>query len=769
MLESIWRLLKKWIIISFFCLILNFTLQGSFVGQQVVFAQTNANKLEDKVTEITSLSTAVIRLSNMLLRPILMVCGRAMDNAMITGERFSFDLALWNLWNITKNIANFLLAFLFFYTIFKELFSGKDVRAEAIKSIKKVFIAGILVQASRFLSLAGIDISTIATYWIWGLPIHVVKNTATASGDLVVFKREMIINADESNSTDLTILHTKSWNISPCETITYTEWNVGDQTKKTAEVIIWRKVITYETKSESWTVWTGTMPWWCHYTSDMYNFNDKWSNSPEAGSTGEAQAIYKNKLLNEVQNLTSKTQIQDCISIWHCVEVMPDVLTLLASSATITGTFISNSGFWLDTNKLEGLWETVWLHMSELLSGQSYIWVMSSLYANLLSEKTVGKWQDNYIQFLNTMLEVLYRLALIVPLLALAVVLVVRIVILWILIAICPIWIVLVVFWLTEKLPDTFKETFKLSEVIKLLLAPVFVTFAVSMSTVFVALINSLNQRGVQFEDAGNDILKLFSIQIKGASVDFGKFITSIIWVAIVWALLFWSIKITKVWEKIWGSMQKITQELLMNKWIIPVGSWHISLSQLDPSNRNWILWKTTDKLKEIQRADMYRSTKWTMLESLYADELKQVQEKDLTRLNQNINNQGVRQTITTALNNPDSKEIKYWNRSVPIDSFVNDYKWDDSSSPDFIRNITDTKRREVLEQKYIDQEVSKIIMMKEESARKEALWNVKLYNNETLDAALKDKIEKKIKEQEVKDKAEKTPIPDTNTTPDTN
>ncbi|MBO4203610.1 hypothetical protein J5893_02125 [bacterium] len=53
---------------------------------------------------------------------------------------------------------------------------------------------------------------------------------------------------------------------------------------------------------------------------------------------------------------------------------------------------------------------------------------------------------NSFVSCLNTLLNVFYILALLVPILALAVVLVVRIIILWVLIAISPIWIVLVVF-----------------------------------------------------------------------------------------------------------------------------------------------------------------------------------------------------------------------------------------------------------------------------------------------------------------------------------
>jgi hypothetical protein len=43
--------------------------------------------------------------------------------------------------------------------------------------IKVTLIAGILVQASWFLLAALVDVSTIATYAIGGLPLNVIKGS----------------------------------------------------------------------------------------------------------------------------------------------------------------------------------------------------------------------------------------------------------------------------------------------------------------------------------------------------------------------------------------------------------------------------------------------------------------------------------------------------------------------------------------------------------------------------------------------------------------
>ena len=58
------------------------------------------------------------------------------------------------------------MAFLVLYAIIKGIFSnaGLSGKQSPLNIIKKTLIAGILIQASRFLLAATIDVSTIATY-----------------------------------------------------------------------------------------------------------------------------------------------------------------------------------------------------------------------------------------------------------------------------------------------------------------------------------------------------------------------------------------------------------------------------------------------------------------------------------------------------------------------------------------------------------------------------------------------------------------------------
>jgi len=114
--------------------------------------------------------------------PCLAVAGAALDNSLIYGSFLHLDAALWNIWNIMKNLANFALGFVFIFTIVKNLFvwsfggSSNDPIQGAKKVIEKTLISWVLVQMSWFIVAALIDLSTILIYAIWWIPLSMLDH-----------------------------------------------------------------------------------------------------------------------------------------------------------------------------------------------------------------------------------------------------------------------------------------------------------------------------------------------------------------------------------------------------------------------------------------------------------------------------------------------------------------------------------------------------------------------------------------------------------------
>jgi hypothetical protein len=120
-----------------------------------------------------------------------------------------------------------------------------------------------------------------------------------------------------------------------------------------------------------------------------------------------------------------------------------------------------------------------------------------------------------YVTILNTMVNIAYIAALLLPLAALVVVLIMRVVILRAVIALSPLIVLAKVFDWEKKMSGSL-EYFKLGEIIKLLLAPVLISFAVSLSTMLIIILKTgLNDREMVKID--QEILGgLFHISIQG-------------------------------------------------------------------------------------------------------------------------------------------------------------------------------------------------------------------------------------------------------------
>ena len=73
---------------------------------------------------LVQLLDLVLKVIYMLLWPLLVVAGRALDNTLIYGSIFNLDVPLWKFRNILKNFANFTLGFLVLVAILKSIFSN---------------------------------------------------------------------------------------------------------------------------------------------------------------------------------------------------------------------------------------------------------------------------------------------------------------------------------------------------------------------------------------------------------------------------------------------------------------------------------------------------------------------------------------------------------------------------------------------------------------------------------------------------------------------
>lgn len=104
------------------------------------------------------------------------LAGKLMSNDMIYWSFMHLDVFIRKTRNIMKNFANYTLWFLFLYMIIQSIIK-KDSATDIIK--KKIVwfvVAGVLIQASRFLFAAVIDIATISVTTISSIPSQILQS-----------------------------------------------------------------------------------------------------------------------------------------------------------------------------------------------------------------------------------------------------------------------------------------------------------------------------------------------------------------------------------------------------------------------------------------------------------------------------------------------------------------------------------------------------------------------------------------------------------------
>jgi hypothetical protein len=87
---------------------------------------------------------------------------------------------------------------------------GKSDAKEMANLIKNTLIAGVLIQSSWFLMAVAVDISTIATYGIGGLPLSIVgKATRSDADEKYILNTEVYIPVGEGTAPATLFLSTE--------------------------------------------------------------------------------------------------------------------------------------------------------------------------------------------------------------------------------------------------------------------------------------------------------------------------------------------------------------------------------------------------------------------------------------------------------------------------------------------------------------------------------------------------------------------------------
>lgn len=474
----------------------------NMVWAQVIEKQTSSDQAVQAIDTI-------LKIIYMVFYPLIFIAGLAMDNSLIYWEVFHLDVPLWKFWNIVKNLANFTLGFLVLFTILKNVFNLWKKVEDVKKIITNTLIAGVLIQASRFLTAALIDISTVATYGIWALPMSVIGETDVWKQKILAIDSTFDVNKSyDQNQRWEALMNSfrvkyngKDMYLSPCKIAQNMTWwdsfiiwrqysdkkfqNYDSFGWWTACILNGNQVVRYnefsELKWKEWSSYENELNWILSVDKDRhprefcgYIININWANKGSCGDWFDTlQSIYTAQLPEWADNS----------------------LTPWLVSANTSNIWIEAGQIRFEDDKVEAMTISKLIDKSKWMVGPMMTMFSSIMNFSQLSDNSARNWV--WAITMETIIKLLFALAIFFPLLALAIVLVVRIWLLRLIVVASPFLVLAEVFgdqikWLKDML-----KWFDITNVIKIVFSPVITVFALSMSIIFMqTLISGLNTNG---------------------------------------------------------------------------------------------------------------------------------------------------------------------------------------------------------------------------------------------------------------------------------
>ena len=446
-------LLKKLLLIFF--IIAPFAISFSYAQTDSPTSIKTSNEgenLKEKDTLAKTLNT-ILRWIFFILWPLLWISSKAMSNDLVYGSVIWLDKYLWQIWNIMKNFANFVIWFLLIFSILAYIVWFKQDKFSPKKIIPRLFLAGLLVNISWFLMMVLVDISTILTVTFGYLPINVVNKTQ-----------------DENVQKILSI-----WYI----------WDLNLDTSKSSSWEI-AKVIYFRDKNKN-----AYLP--CIYSWNLITFDkeiyDKWSKV--LGDRGV--------------NISSDTCVIRAYDYGYWfLPIKP-----WKKGVEINSTWYNNA-----IKEWKNYLKNVWIPITKVLSTDYQLWPLYYIFYYMLGIASdvditinwvyndgdiVAKTVDKTAMMTVYSVKIVITLFLILPLLIFAIIMIIRLFILWIIVAFSPILALLWGLWFGAK---WFLEKFDIKSVLTLLLLPATTTFALAIWFLFILAIQKV------YENNANSILE---------------------------------------------------------------------------------------------------------------------------------------------------------------------------------------------------------------------------------------------------------------------
>ena len=465
--------------------------------------QAELQKQEEFNIEIKSVINMLSQIVYIFLWPLLVIAWTALDNTLVYGKFLNLDAALWDIWNIMKNVANFALWFVFIFAIVRNLFKtsfwdGNPIQ-DATKVVSKTLIAWVLIQMSWFILGVLLDLSTILIYAIWGLPLSMLGSYSTDLSSIPIM--ELHTNINENSSWSFFYYYSYwDYNFSPCFVID-NDSSSADFTLKGYEwkYIAWRRYLYLsweETFNDGYCVLYG-YPY--HYVESTWFFRT-------GGCTEQYPCYEKSWTTLAAMNANYYAQLKNYLDKIWTWGVKNEVDGCSVIRAYWTWCVLSNdtwTRYWAMSSTWDIFKSAQWKLDSLLERSKWWVGPLVTMYSSILrvQELLVNPGEASTMSSLFwAIINTFFVVVLFIPIAILAILLIIRIWFLWITIAISPILI------LINLGPDPINklwknkifEKFTMKETFIRIFSPIVVVFAVSLSIIFLATIHSLEPKNNQ-------------------------------------------------------------------------------------------------------------------------------------------------------------------------------------------------------------------------------------------------------------------------------
>ena len=483
----VWVAIAVWVI-SILMLLGDFSLSELYAQADPTLAWT-ANNLQTATTDPTTPESLELikwlevatKSIYLIMWPAIAIAWASLDNSLVYWGALNLEWALYAIRNMMRTFANFWLWLTFVWWILYSFFKFWTATEQLTKIVKNVLISVVVINLSRFIVAATLDVATILTVQLGSLPMTV--ETRVAWWGATPWE-----TAQEPKSYLFPVaLYDLSWTAST------------SQANSNVNVVYscnQREPREWETRNEITKIYYAP----CIFESPTIN--------------GDMSSWWKfSTLLTDIEKQWSTRQVVD----W---KLWPQVLKAPVSRETLNSDYCyldwklirnQHEADITDSAVLEDLIRQGAVYTQETHQCQTAkdvfsqatksSWPLFALYASVFdmaSLITSSNSSSIWAQIWEMMLKSIIWLALLLPLLTLAIVLVYRVVLLRIVIVFSPILAIVYIFGLEDKLWGWMMEKFSLKSVVSMIFLPVTVVFAISISLLFLSLLHNITVAQVQ-------------------------------------------------------------------------------------------------------------------------------------------------------------------------------------------------------------------------------------------------------------------------------